>query len=96
MRCKGRLGYSELGSDTREPIILPKEHPLTLLEIQECHARVLHIGVRSTLAELRSRVLAAKGEASSEIMFLIVASCARRWRENRSVCRQRQVCQIFE
>ena len=55
LRCKGRLEYSDLPPETREPIILPKEHQLTLLQIQQCHIRVLHSGVRCMLTELRSR-----------------------------------------
>ena len=55
LRCKGRLQFSELLPETKEPVILPKEHNFTLLQIQECHERVLHSGVRSTLAEMRSR-----------------------------------------
>ena len=31
VRCKGRLEYSDLESETREPIILPKKHDLTFL-----------------------------------------------------------------
>ena len=61
VRCKGRPEYSELRPDTRDPIILPKEHPLTLLQVQECHTRILHSGVRSTLAELRTRFWVPKG-----------------------------------
>ena len=55
IRCKGRLEYSEMVHETKEPIILPKEHRLMILQIQECHRRVLYNGVRSTLAELRSK-----------------------------------------
>ena len=61
IRCKGRLEYSEMVHETKEPIILPKEHRLTILQIQECHHRVLHNGVRSTLAELRSKFWVPKG-----------------------------------
>ena len=61
VRCKGRLEYSELQPDAKEPIILPKGHYLTTLQIRECHARVLHSGVRNTLAELRSRFWVPKG-----------------------------------
>ncbi len=61
VRCKGRLEYSELHPDAKEPIILPKDHQFTVLQIKECHARVLHSGVRSTLAELRSRFWVLKG-----------------------------------
>ena len=60
-RCKGRLEYSEMVHETKEPIILPKEQRLTILKIQECHRRVLHSGVRSTLAELRSKFWVPKG-----------------------------------
>lgn len=61
VRCKGRLEYSDLECETREPIILPKKHHLTFLEIKQRHVKVLHSGVRSTLAELRSRFWVPKG-----------------------------------
>ena len=35
VRCKGCLEYSELRPVAKEPIILPKERPLTLLLVQE-------------------------------------------------------------
>ena len=47
IRCKGRLEYSEMVHEMKEPIILPKEHRLTILQIQECHHRVLHNGVNT-------------------------------------------------
>ncbi|XP_068703996.1 uncharacterized protein [Montipora foliosa] len=55
IRCKGRLEHSEMVHEAKEPIILPKEHLLALLQIQECHERVLHNGVRSSLAKWRSK-----------------------------------------
>lgn len=61
VRCKGRLEYSDLECETREPIILPKKHHLTFLQIKQCHDKLLHSGVRSTLAELRSRFWVPKG-----------------------------------
>ena len=61
VRCKGRLEYSKLRPDARDRIILLKGHPLTLLQVQECHTRVLHSGVRSTLAELRTTFWVTKG-----------------------------------
>ena len=33
LRCKGRLEYSDLPQDAKEPIILPKDHRLTYLQI---------------------------------------------------------------
>ena len=61
LRCKGRMVHSDLPPEAKQPIILPKDHHLTRLQIQHCHLRVLYCGVRSTLAELRSRFWVPKG-----------------------------------
>ncbi|XP_044171892.1 uncharacterized protein LOC122956294 [Acropora millepora] len=61
LRCEGRLLNSDLEIDARKPVILPTKHPFTRLIIEECHQRVLHSGVRATLAELRSRVWVPRG-----------------------------------
>ena len=61
LRCVGRLGNSDLEPDAQRPIILPKDHIYTTKTIEECHERVLHGGVRETLAELRSRFWVPKG-----------------------------------
>ncbi|XP_048580440.1 uncharacterized protein LOC125561134 [Nematostella vectensis] len=36
LRCRGRLGNSELATDARMPIILPRDHRLTELVILDC------------------------------------------------------------
>lgn len=74
VRCKGHLEYSELCSDARVPIILPKRHALTLLQIQECHALVLHSGVRSMLAELRSRFWVPKERQAVNVLNRIMCT----------------------
>lgn len=53
VRCKGRLEYSDMESETREPIILLERHHLTFLQIKQRQDKVLHSGVTSTLVELR-------------------------------------------
>ena len=53
--CKGRLEYSELNEDTKHPIILSTNNRFTDLVISDCHSRVYHLKVRSTLGELKSR-----------------------------------------
>lgn len=53
--------HSDLPPEAKQTIILPKDHHLTRLQIQQCHLRVLYCGVRSTLAELRSRFWVPKG-----------------------------------
>ena len=59
--CKGRLENSELNEECKFPIILPKDHRFTNLVILDCHSRVHHCKVRSTLAELRSRFWVTQG-----------------------------------
>ena len=49
---KGRLENSEVNEDTKYPIILPKNNRFTDLVILDCHSRVHHLKVRSTLGEL--------------------------------------------
>ena len=41
LRCKGRLKNSDLDLEGRQPMILPRDHPLTALIIKACHEQVL-------------------------------------------------------
>ena len=75
LRCKGRLQFSELLPETREPVILPKGHQFTVLQIQECHERVLHSGVRGTLAKMRSRFWVPKGRQAVKYVLSRCVIC---------------------
>jgi len=55
LKCYGRLSNAEIPEDAKEPILLPKYHPLTELIILRAHERTLHGGVKDTLAKLRSQ-----------------------------------------
>ena len=68
----GRLENSDLSEDARKPIILPKEHGLTKLIVEQCHRKVLHSGLRATLAELRARFWVPKGR---QVVKKIIRSC---------------------
>lgn len=61
LRCVGRLINSDLEVDVRRPIILPRDHAYTTLVIRDCHERVLHSGMRATLADMHSRYWVPKG-----------------------------------
>ena len=61
IRCTGRLGRSDLEESAKKPILLPKDHWLTHLLIQEAHQSILHGGVRETLAEVRSHYWICQG-----------------------------------
>ena len=54
-RCRGRLENAALPIAARHPVLLPKHHSLTVLVIREAHERLMHDGVRETLAEIRSK-----------------------------------------
>ena len=60
-RCGGRLANSDLPSSTCNPILLDKDHPLATLIVVNAHQRVLHNGVKETLAELRSAYWLVRG-----------------------------------
>ncbi|XP_050043628.1 uncharacterized protein [Dermacentor andersoni] len=53
MRVGGRLQFSDNNEETKHPVVLPGKHPLTSLLIRKEHLRMLHAGVRDTLAQLR-------------------------------------------
>ena len=55
------MDYSDLPTEAKEPVFLPREHRLTHLQIQRCHKKVLHCGVKSTLTELRPKFWVPKG-----------------------------------
>ena len=59
--CKGRLENSDLSTEAKYPIILPKSHKLTELLVFECHKNVKHLKTAATLTEFRSRFWVTKG-----------------------------------
>ena len=72
IRCKGRLDNSELDGACKTPILLPSRHRLTELIIQDCHERVLHSGLSTTLATTRERFWIVKGR---QTVKRILKSC---------------------
>ena len=60
-RCQGRLANSDLPTEAKYPIFLFKTHHLTSLIIKDCHERVMHSGMKSTLTELQSHYWVVQG-----------------------------------
>eukprot|EP00795_Rhopilema_esculentum_P004932 gene4932-21272_t len=73
LRCFGRFQQHE----DQQPIYLPKQHHLTSLLIMDSHRRVLHMGVASTLAEIRSRFWVPKGRQEVKKMIRSCNHCKR-------------------
>ncbi|XP_055681881.1 uncharacterized protein LOC129789254 [Lutzomyia longipalpis] len=55
IRVTGRIQNSELGPETRHPILLPGKHPFTLKLIENVHLSHLHSGQTLTQSILRAR-----------------------------------------
>ena len=62
-RCGGRLSNADVPFHTKHPILLPRDHHLATLVVRRAHNRVLHNGVKDTLAEVRARYWILKGRA---------------------------------
>ena len=78
LHCTGRLSNSELDCDAREPIVLPRKHKFTELVTARCHESVMHGGVRSTLAQLRTKYWTAKGRQEVKRVINACLVC-KRW-----------------
>ena len=54
LRSDCRLGKTQcFDRNIIHPILLPKLHPLTKLIVEECHYKVKHLGIQSTLNKVR-------------------------------------------
>ena len=73
LRCHGRFNLHE----DEQPIYLPKPHQLAKILISDAHKRVLHMGVASTLAELRSRFWLPKGRQAVKTLIKSCERCKR-------------------
>ena len=62
-RCGGRLSNASLPYSAKHPILLSKRHPFSILVVKHAHERVLHNGVKETLAEIRMRYWIPQGRS---------------------------------
>ena len=77
LRCYGRLSNAEMPEDAKEPILLPKYHPLKDLMILRAHERALHGGVKDTLAKLRSQLWVLRARQQIRKMRKKCVTCQR-------------------
>ena len=77
IRCKGRLGNSELTHQARFPALLPRSHPATNLIIVDCHRKVLHGGVAHTLSRVRYQFWIPQGRAAVKQVLRLCRTCVR-------------------
>ena len=64
LRVGGRIHNSSLPEEEKHPIILPSNHPVVKLLIEDVHCRELHAGVECTLSVLRLKFWLIKGRST--------------------------------
>jgi hypothetical protein len=69
MRAGGRLANSGLNYDRKFPVILPKNHRLTMLIIEMVHKKYLHIGPQALLFQVRQRFWPINGRNMCRKIF---------------------------
>ena len=75
LKCFGRLGQSELELETKQPVLLPRNHPLTRPIINSSHIRTLHGGVNITLADIRTNYWILKGRQQVKRSTMHCVTC---------------------
>lgn len=76
-RCGGRLSNADIMYSAKYPIILSREHPLSVLIVRHAHERVFHNGVRETLAEVRSNYWIPQGRSFVRKLLFKCTICRR-------------------
>ncbi|XP_043474389.1 uncharacterized protein LOC122506340 [Leptopilina heterotoma] len=77
MRVGGRLNASFLPFNSKHPIILPRESPLTQLIISDAHQRTLHGGTQLTLSYTRNEFWILGGRVPISSFIWKCVKCAR-------------------
>jgi len=76
-RCAGRLQNAGTPYAVKFPILLPKSHPIAALIVRQAHERVLHNGVKETLAETRSKYWIPGGRSFTRKILHQCVTCKR-------------------
>lgn len=74
-RCGGRLANIEVPFETKFPILIPRSHYLSTLIVKQAHERVLHDGVKETLAEIRSKFWIPSGRSFTRRVINTCVTC---------------------
>ena len=77
LRCRGRLGNSELDAEAKQPLLLPKNDQFTELLIDNLHKKVFHSGVSQTLARIRNRYWIPAGRSVVRRVLRHCIACKR-------------------
>ncbi|XP_070531344.1 uncharacterized protein [Cardiocondyla obscurior] len=77
LRVGGRLDNAAIDEESKHPLIIPKDSPITPLIITEAHIRTLHGGTQLTLGYLRTKYWIMNGRPTVRSHILKCIRCAR-------------------
>jgi hypothetical protein len=77
LRVGGRLRHAAISYGNKHPIILPKNHLVTKLIIEQIHFRQLHAGTQATLCAVRQKFWPISGYALTRQITRSCISCRR-------------------
>ena len=75
LKCRGRLNNSTLALSSKNPILLPHDHPFVKLLIIQYHERVSHNRVNDTLTLLRETYWILKGKRTVKQALKTCVTC---------------------
>ncbi|VDL84271.1 unnamed protein product [Nippostrongylus brasiliensis] len=76
LRCRGRLGRSNLDDDAKFPLLILQKTQLSRLIIEECHGR-LHTGISHTMSKVREHYWIPKLKAQVTAIIRRCTQCQR-------------------
>ncbi|XP_035228852.1 uncharacterized protein LOC118200965 [Stegodyphus dumicola] len=85
LRVGGCFGKTNLTYFAKHPAILPKVHKFTLLVIEHCHKRYLHVGATALLSHVREKFWPLNGRS---ICLKVVHDCIVCLENKPVVCKQ--------
>ncbi|XP_015191151.1 PREDICTED: uncharacterized protein LOC107074303 [Polistes dominula] len=77
LRVGGRLESSSLSFNSKHPVILPRDSPLTKMVIRYAHQKTLHGGIQKTLSYIMNEFWIIGGRASIKSLIWKCVKCAR-------------------
>ena len=75
IRSYGRMKHANIPDHARAPILLSKEHRLSILLVLYYHLKVMHRGVKQTLNEIRANYWVTKGRSFVKKIILPCIVC---------------------
>ncbi|XP_045026478.1 uncharacterized protein LOC123470336 [Daphnia magna] len=77
IRITGRVELALRDREIEPAILLPAQHPVVKLIIQDRHVSLKHAGVKTTLSDLRERFLIIKGRQQTKSVWHACVKCQR-------------------